>query len=439
MVKRTIFASLLALLFAQGCVHINPNVASISASNISVVLLHSNTHMWALPNIKGIPSHVQVKRTDEYAFGNAMVGMPFTRELLLDTNMRGIRLYGYVMHGQKVVRRIDATKQLVTASSTNKTAWAPSFHKMVLVIPPLKPGTTVRVVTEYEWMDTRFLPIEFLQREEPTEKSSLTVDVAFGVKFHYVAGKDGAPFEVPVTTSPIHLSIFKTQDNPEGLGTCFRIDYQSDTPHEGIAPANRLQLFISFTDVMAQDDQMPFTNWITVAHYFKNRIERYDALTNEIRSTALKITRGIPTVAQKVLALIDFVKHDITPYSYPIMSQLAVAKPASITLERRFGTSFDVAILLKAMLSAVDIRSELLVVGHSDLSPHLPKTFSPLAFNSSLVRIPVDGQVYYFDGALNQSDFGVVPAVLRGQYGLDLGAAHPDLITLPDMGTTKTN
>jgi len=101
--------------------------------------------------------------------------------------------------------------------------------------------------------------------------------------------------------------------------------------------------------------------------------------------------------AAQVLAALRRVQQDIAYTSISIGEGSHRPAAPEQVLERRFGDCKDKSVLLSALLGELDVDARVAFV-HSSRGRQLPDSLpSPFAFNHAIVRVELDGQVYWLD------------------------------------------
>lgn len=101
--------------------------------------------------------------------------------------------------------------------------------------------------------------------------------------------------------------------------------------------------------------------------------------------------------AAQVLAALRRVQQEIAYTSISIGEGSHRPAAPEQVLERRFGDCKDKSVLLSALLGELDVDARVAFV-HSSRGRQLPGSLpSPFAFNHAIVRVEMDGQVYWLD------------------------------------------
>ena len=156
---------------------------------------------------------------------------------------------------------------------------------------------------------------------------------------------------------------------------------------------------------------------------------------------ARELVEGLKEERQRVLAVRDFVARSIRS-SGPGLGGLPLEEiaPADRTLADGYGNSPDRAVLLHAMLEAVD-KNPTFVLASS--VPHIPYRQNPLreaplysSFPVVLVRVEVNGTEVYLNDTDQYAALGVTPHHRR--LGLDLGTGRIRTILAAEKLRTRT-
>lgn len=101
--------------------------------------------------------------------------------------------------------------------------------------------------------------------------------------------------------------------------------------------------------------------------------------------------------AAQVVAALRRIQQDIAYTSISIGEGSHRPAAPELVLERRFGDCKDKSVLLSALLRELDVDARVAFV-HSYRGRQLPQSLpSPFAFNHAIVRVELDGQVYWLD------------------------------------------
>lgn len=425
-----VVAALWLIIISCGCRH-TPVVKKLEIAKQPVFLTQRNVNLTFVPEQQKTPPYVLFKKVDHFYFAKSFRTSPYKVEIITNPTMRNPSMTAKVIKKGKVVREFEAKRTQSSMISDNTTLWSPARSKLVLTIPFIEENEELAVTTSYEWMDTRWLPPILLTEQGLTEEGVLTVDVPYGITMHFKATKDKENFEFLPDSQNFETSLWAQEDNRSGLGmrhvwrlsahTRTNNDLESDQPH----------LFLSFETPNQNPSPNKFDSWQAVADYINNRVDRYDVPSTAISEFVAKETRDLLDDEQKVdriLTLLSGVQKRSVLGNY----QDQEVQPATRTFARNAGSSFDIAILGKAMLSSTNITSNIVVIGDKRYNPHLVDFYSPALFRSVVLQIILPHKTIYFDPE-SPILYHVSPS-LQGQHALMLRQKNALFFTMPYDG-----
>jgi len=143
--------------------------------------------------------------------------------------------------------------------------------------------------------------------------------------------------------------------------------------------------------------------------------------TAGIRTRAASLTERALTPWQRVRAVWRFVAKDLATVDWPLEDLGHAVAPAPVVLERSYGHALDKAALLVALLGALDVRAEAVLVSRDTrLATDVPALVQ--LTDVAVVASVEGGQRWLSPHALWPGDGR---AHLEGRWGLRLGAAAP--------------
>ncbi len=146
-----------------------------------------------------------------------------------------------------------------------------------------------------------------------------------------------------------------------------------------------------------------FTSWAELAHRYRDFVAPMATVTPAIRAQAQELTRGARNTAERVRRLHDWVQHHIRYVALTSERGGWSPFPADQVLHNRDGDCQDQSVLLQALLAAVGIDAETVLIDGERLDlPPLPNHF---VFSHAMVCVPAIGQ--YLDPA-NREPMGVL-------------------------------
>jgi hypothetical protein len=146
-----------------------------------------------------------------------------------------------------------------------------------------------------------------------------------------------------------------------------------------------------------------FASWAELAHRYRDYAAPMATVTPAIRAQAQELTRGARNTPERVRRLHDWVRHHIRYVALTSERGGWSPFPADQVLHSRDGDCKDQSVLLQALLAAVGIDAETVLIDGERLDlPPLPNHF---VFSHAMVYVPAIGQ--YLDPA-NREPMGVL-------------------------------
>lgn len=394
-------------------------------------LMSRDTRMTFISESKRAPSHVMVQKHDRYSFKNPQMLGAFKKEILINPLMRDLIMTAQVKKNGEILREFVAKKNATSLLSDNKTTWSPSSSKLSLIIPFLLDGEELFITTSYEWMDIRWMKPVLMQEDGPLTKSTLALEVPYGITLHFKTAKDGLGYEFVPLNEPIEKPEWAQENNHGGMG--MRYLWQAEEHDQSLSAeeSKQLQLYLSFETSTQRENLASFDNWTLVSSYLYDRIDRYDMPSAEIRDFVAQENKRFKSPQEMIARLLSFLSSDIEkrPTLMPLQDQNA--QPASRTFARRFGSPLDIAILGKALFQSHGIDADLMAVSHRRFNPNINDFFSPALFHSIILAIHTDHQTIYYDPASPGSGYDQLSPDLQGQHALTIRPKEAELVLLP--------
>ena len=170
-----------------------------------------------------------------------------------------------------------------------------------------------------------------------------------------------------------------------------------------------------------------FASWGDVAAWEAPLYENALAQTKdaaEIKSLAVKLSSGLSSDEEKIVAALRWVQDEIRYLGLEIGQSTHLPSTAKLTLARRFGDCKDKSVLLTALLREMGIEAHPALV-NTDYGSHLPSyPFRLHAFDHALVYVRHDINAYWLDptrtyqrgslGDFEQPDYGFALILAAG-------------------------
>lgn len=151
----------------------------------------------------------------------------------------------------------------------------------------------------------------------------------------------------------------------------------------------------------------------------------FDASTTPAQlAEALRGARAAATPQQAVAKVLEFVQNDIRYLSVSLGENSHRPFPPAEVLQRRYGDCKDKSQLMVAMLRAIGVEAEPVLVSthyRKGLDQMLP---SPILFDHAIVRAKVQGKVYFFDPT-RQGQYGALERMGQVHAGAQVMVVGP--------------
>ena len=161
-----------------------------------------------------------------------------------------------------------------------------------------------------------------------------------------------------------------------------------DTAIEQFAPAD----YSTFRVMQFSE----FSGWNDVVSWANDLFQVNDVADDEFQKVVEKL-RDLPGNEQRVAAALEFVQSEIRYFSVALGESSHRPTPPNIVLQRRYGDCKDKSLLLISLLKALGIQSEPVLLDALRRKAPAKLLPSPLAFDHAIVRVDVDGKVFYLD------------------------------------------
>jgi hypothetical protein len=260
-----------------------------------------------------------------------------------------------------------------------------SEARKIFSLPHVVPGAIVRVHAQREWK--RFpLPHVFLEvplaGDALVLRSEVQVRVGLKAALHFALRE--APEQKP-----------QLEETRYGRAYTWRFENLEPPRHEALAPPERSPTLLVST----------FPDWAAFGSWYRGLILEADRVTPEITATAAELTRGAQSEREKVVALYNYVTK-LRYVAVPLGVNSHRPHAAANVLKNRYGDCKDKANLFNALLKAVGITADLVLV------PRFRQAYDAtpgLAFNHAISRVRLGGDVIWADTTDDVARFGLLP------------------------------
>lgn len=169
---------------------------------------------------------------------------------------------------------------------------------------------------------------------------------------------------------------------------------------------------LSVTGVPRRDrgswiDISTFHGWDEIVRWYQDLSSPLCIPDSTIRAQAQELTRNATTETDKIRALVGYVARKIQYQSSPFRLSAYIPTEGKQVLREHYGDCKDKSALLVALLSAVNIPAEMVLLSGREhgITPYLP---SP-RFNHAITRIHTGQGELWVDATADKMEFGVLP------------------------------
>jgi hypothetical protein len=186
--------------------------------------------------------------------------------------------------------------------------------------------------------------------------------------------------------------------------------------------------------VLPQTQLSSFKTWAEVGQHFAPFYEPPATLPDELQQLAAQIMNEHDTPEARMRAALDFVQRDIRYLGIELGQGGYIPRPPETTLARRFGDCKDMVVLLNALLGAIGIDAQPLLVNLDITSAVADRAPSYGAFDHVITMAKIGEDSFFVDPTrgvqlgdlrhLASTDFG---------YGVVVSADSPGMIEVTPM------
>lgn len=171
-----------------------------------------------------------------------------------------------------------------------------------------------------------------------------------------------------------------------------------------------------------------FADWDAFARAFGLVLLPHTAIAPEVQAKANQIVSGRTDAAARARAIYEWVRDTIHFVPVPLTEGRPDPHDAALVLKNGYGDSKDHAVLLIALLGAVGIPAEFVLLNAADTATIAgPPNLQPM--NHLIVYLP--GLDVYLDSSSGSAPFGALPFSELGKPALHIGGPPPALRTIP--------
>ncbi len=159
-----------------------------------------------------------------------------------------------------------------------------------------------------------------------------------------------------------------------------------------------------------------FKSWAAVAAWYADLEKGRTTPTPEIRAKAQELVQGKTTELDKMAALYNYVAQNIRYVSLSFGLGRFQPHTAAGVFKNQYGDCKDKVTLLAAMLNAIDIPSDaVLIPSARKIDPSVP---SPSQFDHLITAVPYDGKLIWMDSTAEVAPFRLLASPLRDKSAL---------------------
>lgn len=280
-------------------------------------------------------------------------------------------------------------------------------RRRVFSLPGVVPGAVLHVRYRTQWKEFPLPQISMalpLARELPVIDSTLEVNVPKQAPFHFAFRGLAAPDPVVKQTD------YSTRYS-------WHFEKLAARPREVLAPPDEGARILFST----------FSDWAAFADWY-GRITRMTAEpTPEILARAEELTRAATNDTGKILAVYNYVTA-LRYVAVPLGVNSLRPHAAANVLRNQFGDCKDKANLFNALLRAVHLEADLVLVPRFGQADDLVPGF---AFNHAISRVTLGGQPLWVDTTDDICRFGWLPPGDPGRKVLVVDGKTASLTQLP--------
>lgn len=176
-------------------------------------------------------------------------------------------------------------------------------------------------------------------------------------------------------------------------------------------------------------------SWADIVRWYRDIADPLCKPDETVRAKALELTHDVTGESEKIRVLVKYVANDIQYQSTPFRMSAFTPTEGKQVLREKYGDCKDKSALLTALLSAVDIKANMVLLStrSSGVTPLLP---SP-RFDHAITCVHTAGGPQWIDPTAEQMAFGCLPVGDQGVPALLIDAATTDLTTSPILPADK--
>lgn len=170
-------------------------------------------------------------------------------------------------------------------------------------------------------------------------------------------------------------------------------------------------------------------SWSDIVRWYRDLAGPRCVPDDIVRAKAAELTKEATTEEAKIRALVTFVARKIQYQSTPFRNSQFIPTEGKQVLRDQYGDCKDKSALLTALLAAVGIKADMVLLSTRDegLTPYLP---SP-RFTHAITRITTGHGPLWVDATADKMAYGVFPLPDQGVPALVINENSADLVEIP--------
>jgi transglutaminase-like putative cysteine protease len=175
-------------------------------------------------------------------------------------------------------------------------------------------------------------------------------------------------------------------------------------------------------------------SWQELAQAYAGIVEERLATAN-VDEIAARLTKGRSSREDKIAALVAYLNREIRYTGIEFDESSVVPHSPAETLNRRYGDCKDKALLLVALLRAVDVTANLALLNAGDELDVVSDLPGMGHFNHAIVHVPGEAALW-IDATAETSRLGQLPDADRGRLALIIDTRTTALTPIPEARST---
>ena len=175
-------------------------------------------------------------------------------------------------------------------------------------------------------------------------------------------------------------------------------------------------------------------NWSTFGNWYFRLIHGLDELPESEKTKANQLVSGTMDTREKVRILYHYLQDQTRYINVSVGIDGLKPHPASYVVKYKYGDCKALSIYMKALLQAVNIKSNYTVVYGGENPPEIKDSIvGPHYFNHIILTVPIGNDTIWLDNTDNIGPFGYVNSFIQNRRALLIDEFHSHLIHIPAM------